>query len=53
MNATRGEEASKKDLKVFGAKMAKDQIMMEILNKGDFGVRNFRATACHIMFVLI
>ncbi len=44
-NATRGEEASKKDLKVFGAKMDRDQIIMEILNKGDFQVSELEREA--------
>ena len=44
-NATRGEEASKKDIKVFGTKLDKDQIMMEILNKGDFQVSELEREA--------
>ena len=44
-NATRGEEASKKDLKVFGNKLTQDEIFMEILNKGEFQVSDLEREA--------
>lgn len=37
-NATRGEKASKGDLKVFGNKMSEEEIFMEILNKGEYQI---------------
>jgi len=38
INATRGDVASKKEMKVFGPKMTEKDVMMEILNKGEFQV---------------
>ena len=37
-NVTMGEKAQKKDLQKAFGKISKDDIMMEILNKGDFQV---------------
>ena len=37
-NVTQGQKASNKDLKVFGNKMTRDEIFMEILNKGEYQV---------------
>ena len=37
-NVTQGLKASNKDLKVFGNKMTRDEIFMEILNKGEYQV---------------
>ena len=57
-NATRGDVASKKDLKVFGNKMTEQEIFMEILNKGEFqvsdlereaGLENVRKEVAHII----
>ena len=44
-NATRGDVASKKDLKVFGNKMTEKEIFMEILNKGEFQVSDLERDA--------
>jgi ribosome maturation protein SDO1 len=44
-NATSGNVASKKDLKVFGDKMTEKEIFMEILNKGEFQVGDLEREA--------
>jgi ribosome maturation protein SDO1 len=57
-NATSGEKASNKDLKVFGSNMSQDEIFMEILNKGEYQVsdieretslENLRKEVAHVI----